>query len=186
MPSLTKIATILLWILLFYRLIAWFFLELPIVLNWPLKATQSCKSCQSLICKINCELRKTTGFTNLITWYLESGADPIIAADGFRTKVETLFYVAIYTPFYIVMMIALAQRKQWIRVPSLCMASIVTHMVIVYGLETTFGVPPSTHPWIFLFGQSLEYLTLVTIFLRMIPTPLYTSSRINRDKVKSS
>ncbi|XP_065893283.1 sigma intracellular receptor 2-like [Dysidea avara] len=115
-------------------------------------------------------------FLEYFLWWCDT-VDPLLGHNPVWYETMALFSPCIYLPFYIVAIYAIVTEKEWIRIPCLCWAYGLLLTMIVIVREELYGEYPTKNVTLFAMAYGGYLLMPITIFMRMIQTPLFSKNK---------
>ena len=157
-----------------FRVVIGCSVDIAVAVNYPMALNGCADACTSRLCVLNCELRKLLHLD--MASYLASGIDPVSSALGLHIRLMTGFYAVCIAPFMVILVYALWNKKEAIRVPAIVMGASMTVLMGVLIVRTVFGTPPSTNVGYFLLYNIVDVVAPFLILIRVIPRPLFSRS----------
>lgn len=171
LPAWKVLIDVLLLPVALFRVVVACSVDVAMAFNYPMAPAGCAAACASGWCVLNCKLR---GLLHLdMTLYLDSGVDPVSSALGLHIRLMTGFYAFCVAPFMVVLVYALWNRKEAIRVPAIAVGAVMAALMGALFVRVAFGTPPSTNLGLFLLYNIVDVVAPVLVLIRVIPRPLF-------------
>jgi len=177
-PPWKTVIDILLAPIALFRVVVGCSVDVAVAFKYPMALSGCTDACASRWCVLNCQLRNLLHLD--MTDYLATGIDPVSSALGLHIRLMTGFYAVCVAPFMVVLVYALWNRRETIRIPAIVMGASMAGLMGALIVRTVFGAPPSTNVGYFLLYNIVDVVAPVLILIRVIPRPLFSRMTPNR------
>jgi len=159
-----------------FRVVVACSVDVAMAFKFPMALNGCAAACAGRWCVLNCKLRSLMHLN--LTDYLDTGVDPVSSALGWHIRLMTGFYAFCVAPFMVVLVYALWNKKEAIRVPAIVMGASMAALMGALIVRNAFGTPPSTNLGDFLLYNILDVVAPVLVLVRVIPRPLFAPSSV--------
>ncbi|HAI76724.1 MAG TPA: DUF2781 domain-containing protein, partial [Microscillaceae bacterium] len=109
----------------------------------------------------------TYGLAKILYTHYAAPIDPLVAVNPLWLQTMCFISAFVWGPFYLVLVYAFIQGKNWIRLPALMYGAALTYGMVVVFVEEFYGAVPPTHAGLFLAFNLPYKIMPVLLLIRM-------------------